>query len=382
LPQDTPYETCAPWPHFGGLYNTNSRLTPLKGPSPTAAPTNSWSCIINSEFYCSPVIGQNGTIYVSSGSENVDNGNVYAINPDGTIKWSYSTSGFLYGSCAIGKDGTIYVAAIIPYGEIGTGAVYALNPADGSLKWLFTGFPTNGATVASPTIGIDGTIYIASLDNYLYAINPDGTFKWASPSAGNSYYLVCPAIGQDGTIYAGATDGLRAFNPVDGSIKWGIGLGALSSPAIGPDGSIYISDSDNQQFIKCDQDGNIIWQVQMFSYTLYLPEVSSPAIDSNGIIYLANTTIDSTGYIIAINPLDGSTIWQTDYPDPFLSSVTIDGNGTLFAVSGGGKVLALNSTNGTELWSINTVGSPWSSPSIGQNNTLYISLFEGISALF
>jgi len=35
LPQDTPYQTCAPWRHFGGLYNTNNRLTPLTGPPPS-----------------------------------------------------------------------------------------------------------------------------------------------------------------------------------------------------------------------------------------------------------------------------------------------------------------------------------------------------------
>jgi outer membrane protein assembly factor BamB len=383
LPQDTPYETCAPWPHFGGLYNTNSRLTPLTGPSQTSAPTNSWSYITNTEIYSSPVIGEDGTIYISSGSEGFDvSGNVYAINADGILKWSYEATGPIYGSCAIGKDGTIYVAGVIPFGEGGAGIVYAFNPNNGSVKWTFSGFPTNGATLASPTIGTDGTIYVASLDNYLYAINPNGTLKWESPSAGDSYYLICPAIGQDGTIYAAAADGIRAFNPVDGSIKWAFGLSAYSSPAIGPDGSIYISDPGSGRFIKRDQSGNVLWNVPMISYPVEVPQVSSPAIDSNGIIYLANTTFISTGYIIAIDPVDGSTIWQTNYPDPFLSSVTIDGNGTLFVVSGGGDVLALNSTNGTELWRFDTVGSPWSSVSIGQNNTLYISLFEGILALF
>lgn len=385
LPQNTPYETCAPWPHFGGLYNTNSRLTPLIGPSQTSAPTNSWSYITNTEVYSSPVIGQDGTIYISSGSDELDlSGNVYAMNPDGTLKWSYEAISLFYGSCAIGKDGTIYVAGLIPSGEVGVGIVYAFNPNNGSVKWTFTGFPTNGASVASPTIGPDGTIYVASLDNYLYAINPNGTLKWESPSAGDSYSLVCPAIGQDGTIYAAAVDGLRAFNPVDGSIKWELGLSAYSSPAIGPDGSIYISDPGSGRFIKCDQSGNVIWEVPMISDPIDLPQVSSPAIDSNGIIYLANTIFNpsgSLGYIIAIDPVDGSTIWQTDYPNPFFSSVTIDGNGTLFVISGEGYVLALNSTNGTELWTVNTVGSPWSSVSIGQNNTLYISLFEGISAI-
>ena len=379
LPQDTPYQTCGPWPHFGGLYNTNNRLTPLTGPSPSTPATITWTYPIPSEIYSSPVIGQDGTIYLPSES----NGIIYALFPNGQLKWSYSTNGPLYGSCAIAKDGTIYVAGIIAEGESGIGIVYALNP-DGTIKWTFGAFPINGLTVASPAIGPDGTIYIASLDNYLYAINPDGTLKWTSTVAGNSYYLVSPAIGQDGTIYVGSVDGFRAFNPVDGTVLWNIGIGVFSSPAIGPDGSIYISDVFSQFFKKMDQNGTVIWSVPMSIYAPGFPQVPSPAVDANGIIYLANSIDDglggATGYVVAINPVDGSTIWQTDYPDPFYSSVTIDGNGTLFVTSAGGYLLALDSTNGSELWRISDLPESYSSPSIGLNNTVYVAAFGGIGA--
>uniref|UniRef100_UPI002AA8F7DD chitobiase/beta-hexosaminidase C-terminal domain-containing protein n=1 Tax=uncultured Methanobacterium sp. TaxID=176306 RepID=UPI002AA8F7DD len=54
-----------------------------------------------------------GTIYV--GSRN----GLYALNRDGTIKWSYAT-GEIVGSPAIGRDGTLYVGTI-------TGTFYAFN---------------------------------------------------------------------------------------------------------------------------------------------------------------------------------------------------------------------------------------------------------------
>ncbi|MGB3478299.1 MAG: Ig-like domain-containing protein, partial [bacterium] len=72
----------------------------------------------------------------------------------------------------------------------------------GNLKWqTFIGvvFPRS-----SPAIGTDGTIYIGSDDNALYAINPDGTTKWRY-STGN-YVFSSPAIGADGTIYVGSYD--------------------------------------------------------------------------------------------------------------------------------------------------------------------------------
>ena len=34
---------------------------------------------------------------------------------------------------------------------------------------------TGGFVVSSPAIGSDGTIYVGSYDNKLYALNPDGT---------------------------------------------------------------------------------------------------------------------------------------------------------------------------------------------------------------
>ena len=37
--------------------------------------------------------------------------NLYAFNPDGTLKWSYTTGEGVLSSPAIGSDGTIYVGS-------------------------------------------------------------------------------------------------------------------------------------------------------------------------------------------------------------------------------------------------------------------------------
>jgi outer membrane protein assembly factor BamB len=58
---------------------------------------------------------------------------------------------------------------------------------------------------SSPAIGSDGTIYVGSCDNKLYAIKPDGTLKWSFPTG--YWVFSSPAIGSDGTIYVGSYDG-------------------------------------------------------------------------------------------------------------------------------------------------------------------------------
>ena len=68
---------------------------------------------------CSPAIDAAGTIYIGG-----VNHNLYAINADGSLKWSFTTSGYVYPSPAIGPDGTLYVASA-------QGTLYAFGPGSG-----------------------------------------------------------------------------------------------------------------------------------------------------------------------------------------------------------------------------------------------------------
>ncbi len=128
------------WPKFQGDTN-NTGQSDYIGPQ-----TNStkWTFTTSGNIqYSAPVIGADGTIYIGN-----SRGVFYALNPDGTLKWSYSSVTRVYDSAVIGGDGTIYFC--------GQNAVYALNP-NGTLKWNY--YP--GQTLyGSPTIGSDGTIYI------------------------------------------------------------------------------------------------------------------------------------------------------------------------------------------------------------------------------
>ena len=163
--------------------------------------------------YSSPAIGADGTIYVGS-----SDGNLYAINPDGTQKWVFPTGESDLSSPALGADGTIYV------GSWDTN-LYAINP-DGTLQWAFA---TNGCIRSSPAFGADGTIYLGSWDGNFYAINANGTQKWMF-STGTGHNS-SPAIGADGTIYVGSDDGklyaitqqppptITSFTPTNGSVQ-------------------------------------------------------------------------------------------------------------------------------------------------------------------
>ena len=174
----------------------------------------------------SPAIAMDGTLYFGSYDS------VIAVNADGTPKWRCHV-GYWPGTAAIASDGTIYV------GSRDSG-LYAINP-DGAVRWRY---PVSGETGSEPAIGADGTVYIGSSAGIMFAVSPDGTLKWDYATGGS--VSSTPAVAADGTVYFGSDDGyVYALNP-DGSLKWRYltGDAVRSSPAIAADGVMYVGSSD------------------------------------------------------------------------------------------------------------------------------------------
>ena len=223
--------------HHFDAYQPNGHLTWSYHPPDTSFPT----------IEGAPAIASDGTIYIGS-----EDRYIYALNPNGTLKWRYRTGDRVVSSPAISKNGTIYIGSI-------DGALYALDP-DGTLQWKFqTGRPFEDP----PTIAPDGTIYTANDLGMLYAINPNGTMKWQHSIEDTHYtppipHVIkgSPTIGNNGTIYIGSDDGvLYAFHP-DGSLVWTFHTGQQppisdvtrteieSTPVIAPNGTLYLTADD------------------------------------------------------------------------------------------------------------------------------------------
>ncbi len=385
----------SPWPMFRHDLKHTGRIN-YTGP---ATPTVAWTFQVNDAITSSPSIGFDGTIYIGAGgyydrfgyNTGGYDSSLYAINPDGSLKWKFKTgkgsyAAGIFSSPTIGPDGTIYFGALdhylyaledsLTYGKlkwksfVGQNSVYA-SPAlnqdsnvyvgcldlgfyafraeDGTKKW---GYTTGWCIFSSAVILDDGTIYVGSKDHNLYAFEDSITYgkvRWKYPT-GQFFdgHLVdsSPAVGEDGTIYFG-TDQFGAFgqtpvsidtsfwavNP-DGTLKWAFetGSGVESSPAIGPDGTIYFGSYDSCLYAVMDNGyyGILKWQFRTNG-----PIDCSPTVDGDGTIYFGSR--DSTLY--ALNP-DGSVKWTFQTDAGFESSPTIDGNGYLYIGNFDGKLYA------------------------------------------
>jgi len=287
-------------------------------------------------------------------TDNKDGYSVESVFVYTGIKWIFKSNNKILSSPAIGSDGTIYVGSYDNY-------LYAINP-DGTLKWRFK---TGWAVHSSPAIGSDGTIYVGSYDNYLYAINPDGTIKWRFKTG--LYVISSPAIGSDGTIYVGSYDDyLYALNP-DGTIKWRFQTrrDVSSSPAIGSDGTIYVGSGDDYLY-ALNPDGTIKWWFKTGGWIR-----SSPAIGSDGTIYVGS----DDNYLYALNP-DRTIKWRFKTGSWIRSSPAIGSDGTIYVGSHDDYLYAIN-PDGTLKWQFQTGGNVISSPAIGSDGTIYVGSNDG-----
>ncbi len=185
-----------------------------------------------STITATPALAPNGRIYVTDAS-----GLLVAYEPDGQRAWSHQFPTTQFDQSPIaGPDSAVY---IMP-----PDALVAFN-ADGTHRWTFTPQPGDECALPfAPTIGGDGTIYIAC--GTLYAINPNGTMKWRFAAIASwPAYRTTPVIGADGTILWNAGGAIHAVDGVTGTRIWWRYTSTDQNrmdprPATGADGRVYI----------------------------------------------------------------------------------------------------------------------------------------------
>ncbi|MFH0730777.1 MAG: PQQ-binding-like beta-propeller repeat protein [Pseudomonadota bacterium] len=196
--------------------------------------------------WSTPIVASTGMIYVQASP-------FYAISPEGVIQWQHDTGNVYQPAYAIGAEGTIYIP--------GNGELLALNP-DGSLKWKRSGSPFS-LLCGTVVVGPGEVIYIGSKDGYLHAFDGDGTVKWSyllTSDLGGGLDNVYPVLGAGGIVYVAPGDGYLYAVRADGSLKWffslgGVGSGAIS-PSIDPDGTLYVGSGDGYFYaIQTDSMG-------------------------------------------------------------------------------------------------------------------------------
>jgi outer membrane protein assembly factor BamB len=327
-----------------------------------------------------PAIGPDGTIYMSA-IESVGDGKIYALNEDGSVKWTFPLG------AAPGGNNT-YMPGVDPvsgtiYSDIAGDAIVAINP-DGTEKWQLIinadvdSTPIVGDNPAAPSFG---TIFFGSEDppDAIFAVNPDGTLRWEF-NTGAEVNTV-PVLSPDGTVvYAVSNDdNLYAVNvsanaAIDGTLKWQFALSAESgeinsSPTVNPStGTIYVGSDDHNVYAINPADGSEKWRFTTGADVESSPTVARDPRDNELTVYIGSD--DDNVY--ALDAQTGAKKWEFDTGSSnVVSSPIVDLDGTIYVGSENGNVYAIN-PDGTQKWTFTTGAAVQSSPAIGDDGFIHI----------
>ncbi len=272
----------------------------LKAPTSGTEAQIAWSVDFGEGMMTSsPTVGPDGTIYAVSGP-----GKLYAIAPDGTVKWTVQTGPTLRSSPALAADGKVYQPS-------SDGKLYAVAPPasadskEGTIAWTFDFGQHLGSTPlltkaggfgggngigsgASPTIGPDGTIYIGANNSNFYAVNPDGSLKWLY-EAEREYAGIwaTAALSADAsTLFFGANKGgIYALGTKDGALRWQFPIygSVYSSPALDHQGTLYTGSTVGHVYALDSTTGHVV-----FDYNAGAQVWSAPSILPNGTVVVAD----------------------------------------------------------------------------------------------
>jgi len=317
----------------------------------TAAPKTlslKWAFHTGGPIVSSPVAA-NGVVYIGS-SDNF----VYAIDAKtGGLKWKFNAHGDVGSSPAV-SEGAVFVVSL-------DGNLYALNAATGIQKWVFATQGERRHTgpgmdysipateimpdpwdlfLSSPTV-VEGTVFFGSGDTNLYAVNvADGSMRWKFRTDGVIHGS--PAV-EDGMVYVGSFDTfLYALDAASGTLVWKFKTGddaqahlmtGIPGSATIADGAVYFGCRDANVYALDSKTGRLRWKYPTGGSWV----ISTPSVLGNKVIV---TTSDSLKFQV-LDAQNGSEVYSLPYSTYAFSSPTI-ADGYAFFGTFDGKLHAVN----------------------------------------
>lgn len=254
---------------------------------------------------------------------------------------------------------TMYIPTSTPAGHL-----FAIDVVSGEFKWVFaiSQITYGGGALVAP----DGTIYQcvrnATINN-VYAINPNGTQKWAVKL--DAAIGAFPALSADGVLYCLTNKStLYALDASSGAIKWQQSLDGATGSAVAIDkaGNVYAGTSAAIYSFKSNKEQN--WKLEEVNVT----EQATFALKDQ-VLY---ATLKNGG-LVAVDMTNGTKKWTypTTKGDAYFPIA--DKNGNVYFTEKNSLTVHAVSSNGTKIWEKN-VGNKlnYSGGALSTDGILYI----------
>lgn len=254
---------------------------------------------------------------------------------------------------------TMYIPTSTPAGHL-----FAIDVVSGEFKWVFaiSQITYGGGALVAP----DGTIYQcvrnATINN-VYAINPNGTQKWAVKL--DAAIGAFPALSADGVLYCLTNKStLYALDASSGAIKWQQSLDGATGSAVAIDkaGNVYTGTSAAIYSFKSNKEQN--WKLEEVNVT----EQATFALKDQ-VLY---ATLKNGG-LVAVDMTNGTKKWTypTTKGDAYFPIA--DKNGNVYFTEKGSQTVHAVNASGSKIWEKN-VGNNlnYSGGALSTDGILYI----------
>ena len=254
---------------------------------------------------------------------------------------------------------TMYIPTSTPAGHL-----FAIDVVSGEFKWVFaiSQITYGGGALVAP----DGTIYQcvrnATINN-VYAINPNGTQKWAVKL--DAAIGAFPALSVDGILYCLTNKStLYALDASSGAIKWQQSLDGATGSAVAIDkaGNVYAGTSAAIYSFKSNKEQN--WKLEEVNVT----EQATFALKEQ-VLY---ATLKGGG-LVAVDMTNGTKKWTypTTKGDAYFPIA--DKNGNVYFTEKGSQTVHAVNASGSKIWEKN-VGNNlnYSGGALSTDGILYI----------
>ena len=300
-----------------------------------------------------PVFSPDGkTMYIPTSTPA---GHLFAIDVvSGEFKWVFAISQITYGGGAlVAPDGTIYQC--VRNATINN--VYAINP-NGTQKWAVK---LDAAIGAFPALSADGVLYCLTNKSTLYASS--GAIKWQQSLDGATGSAV--AIDKAGNVYAGTSAAIYSFKP-NKEQNWKLEeVNVTEQATFALKDQVLYATLKNGGLVAVDMTNG----TKKWTYPTTKGDAYFPIADKNGNVYF---TEKGSQTVHAVNA-SGSKIWEKNVGNNLnYSGGALSTDGILYiGTQSNNKVLGLDITNGNIVFE-ETVGQQvMAAVSIGPDRRLY-----------
>ncbi|MEI3449597.1 MAG: PQQ-binding-like beta-propeller repeat protein [Bacteroides ovatus] len=303
-----------------------------------------------------PVFSPDGkTMYIPTSTPA---GHLFAIDVvSGEFKWVFAISQITYGGGAlVAPDGTIYQC--VRNATINN--VYAINP-NGTQKWAIK---LDAAIGAFPALSVDGVLYCLTNKSTLYALDASsGAIKWQQSLDGATGSAV--AIDKAGNVYAGTSAAIYSFKS-NKEQNWKLEeVNVTEQATFALKDQVLYATLKNGGLVAVDMTNG----TKKWTYPTTKGDAYFPIADKNGNVYF---TEKGSQTVHAVNA-SGSKIWEKNVGNNLnYSGGALSTDGILYiGTQSNNKVLGLDITNGNIVFE-ETVGQQvMAAVSIGPDRRLY-----------